>query len=95
MVKALKYVGVFNLVVSGFLTLMLIGFISGGSPSTNDWGAMFLRIFGILSLILSFILSIPMIIFLIKFKLEPIKFYFYTHLSIVVLSLLMLGLSFI
>lgn len=93
--KALKVVGVINIIASVFLLVLLLSFLSQNSQGSDDWALIFLRLISVFFLLISVVLTIPMIIFLVKYKLQSIKFYFYTHISLFVLSALLLVLTYI
>lgn len=88
MIKFTKLLGIFNLFLDVILVSLLMSYFFKQGGSTSE--ALGLALAGISFAIIAFVLSIPMAIFLIKYKLYRIRFYFYSHVLLFILSFLLL-----
>lgn len=93
--KIRKIVGIFNIGLSAFLFIIFLAFIFSNDSNSDGWGDIFIVLIGLFFTVFSILLTIPVIIQLVKHKLPAIQFYFYTHVSLVSMSLLLLGSAFI
>lgn len=95
MTKTTKILSLLNLLLTGFLGLVLISYLINFQESGADWGFLALIAASFVTFFASLILSIPFIIFLKKYKYENIKFYATTHLILFIFSLSLIGFSFL
>lgn len=95
MVIASKVLSVFNSLVIALELYYLIAFLGNTSTVTNGWGDIILGLFGLMFIMASLILTIPLVIFKVKLKKDLIKYYFYSHIVMFVLALVMFGSSII
>ncbi len=93
--KSAKVMGIINSLLI-LCILVLLGLYFYEINTTDDlWSAMGLYIIALLFIFLSILLTIPLIVIVIKYGFNNMKYYAYSHLSLVLLSIAMLVISFI
>ncbi len=88
MIKVAKVLGYINLAILSLMGAFFIQFLID-SASGNGWALLGLVIIGLMFSIVSFILTIPFIIIIIKIGYNTAKLYSYTHTAMLVLSIAM------
>jgi len=93
MKKTTKTLGILNVVLTAFMLIVSLALLP--ELMGDGWallGYLSLSVFG---LIAALILTVPLVVFLVKYKLPAIKFYFYSHIALFAMSLLLLAFVFI
>lgn len=93
MIKITKFLGILNVVLNVFLLLLLMSLLVPGFSSNGSYGSLAVALSAMAFIVIALILSIPAIIFLMKYKLPAIRFYFYTHILFFIMSILLLVVS--
>ena len=88
MQKATKLLSIVNIILSVFVILIIIQYFIESSQPSDSWTDLGLFLIAFVFLFLSIILTIPFIVFLIKYKFHNIKGYALTHLVFLALTMI-------
>lgn len=88
MLKASKILGTISLLIALFMIWFTSDLIIAAQTANDGWLFFGFLIFAIMISIATAILSIPFIIFLIKLKYPQMKYYFYTHIGLVLVLII-------
>jgi len=87
MQKTQKILGFVSLFMSLFTAFTFVQFLIESSKPDAGWVDLGFMLISIILLFFAIILTIPFLILLSKLKFVNMKFYTYTHLSFIILSL--------
>jgi len=94
MSKAPKVLGIINIILTAFLVVFFVGLL-GELANSNGWVNLLFISLSLTGMGISLILTIPLVVYLIKYKLPAIKFYFYTHVGLFAFSIIIFLVGFI
>jgi|SRR5690606_34366163 len=83
MLKASKVLGTISLLIAIFMIWFTSDLIISAQTANDGWLFFGFLIMAIMISIATALLSIPFVVFLIKLKYPQMKYYFYTHLGLV------------
>ncbi|MDI6453819.1 hypothetical protein [Peloplasma aerotolerans] len=91
MKKTTKVLGFISLFFAVFSALMLGQFLFG--TASGDWSDLGFFLIAIIFAIAAVILTIPFLFIIFKVKIRDMKFYFFSHLSLIVVSALTIAIA--
>lgn len=90
MKKITKILGILNLFLIAFLILIFVVVLVKVNQYGTGWNLLVLFSVSLFSLLAAIVLSIPLIFFLLKNRFSTIRFYFFTHTMLLLLSVLLI-----
>lgn len=94
MKKTTKVLSIVNSVIIVSMIVLLGVYFYEVYNTNNGWSALGFYFISLLFLLTALLLTIPMIYFVIKIGFKNIRYYAYSHLSLILLCIIMLIISF-
>ncbi|MFA5526173.1 MAG: hypothetical protein WC992_05045 [Acholeplasmataceae bacterium] len=88
MKKISNVFGLISLIVALISFIIILSFMF--QEASGDWASLGFMLFGIIFVIITIILTIPFMIVLFTIKFQQMKFHFFSHLALIVMSITML-----
>ncbi len=94
MKKTTKVLSIINSVIIISMMVLLGLYLYETYNTDNGWSAIGFYFISLLFLLVSLLLTVPMVYFILKIGFKNVRYYAYSHLFLVLISIIMLIISF-